>query len=397
MKIDKVLRLTLFMVSLILFSVSNYYSQCSPYLGQTFPNNLVKKFPPDSLLANETWFYHSVPAFSPDGTEMYFTKYQKATNILEIWFTECINGNWTIAKKAPFSNNNYTNNNPQFSRSKDTLYFLSQRVGSFIFKVVRTNGVWSSPIAVNLPIPAGHYYGLQFSIANSGNIYSELQNAQTGQEDLYIWRFTNGHYSAPEVLSSINSPELDFTPYIDPKERFIIFSSRRLGGYSSMDLYMSIRNPDETWSTPINLGLNINGNTAFAPIISRDGLFLFFLTYKPDDLGANPYWVSAQFIYDLLTDVKDTPDQSFNFNLYQNYPNPFNPETVISYTLPERNVVSIKIYDVIGKEVSTLINKEQNAGTHKINFNAGKLTSGVYFYQMVSGKYKETKKMLLLE
>ncbi|MFH0736710.1 MAG: T9SS type A sorting domain-containing protein [bacterium] len=397
MKINKALRLALLLFFLTLLNISNCYGQCSPYLGQTFPENFVKRFPPDSLLGNAVWFYHSSPAFSPDGTEMYFTKYQRTRNKEEIWFTECKNGNWTTAKKAPFSNDSYTNNNPQFSPNKDTLYFVSQRAGSFIYKVIRSNGVWSSPIAINLPIPAGHYYGLQFSIAASGNIYSELQNAQTGDDNIYVWRFNNGHYSSPEVLSSISSPQLDFTPYIDPQERFIIFSSRRSGGYSNMDLYISIKKPDNTWSDPINLGQNINANTAFAPIITRDGLYFFFLSYKPDDLGTNPYWISTQFIYDLLTDIKDLPSQSSDFNLYQNYPNPFNPETVISYNLPESGLVSLKIYDILGKELTTLVNEEQRLGTYEVGFNASLLTSGVYFYQMTSGKYKETKKMILLQ
>ena len=80
----------------------------------------------------------------------------------------------------------------------------------------------------------------------------------------------------------------------------------------------------------------------------------------------------------------------------QNYPNPFNPSTIIKYQIPNSGYVSIKIYDVLGEEVSSLVNKEQAAGSYEINFNASNLTSGVYFYQLKSGNNIQIKKMMLL-
>ncbi len=84
------------------------------------------------------------------------------------------------------------------------------------------------------------------------------------------------------------------------------------------------------------------------------------------------------------------------FVLYQNYPNPFNPSTKIKYSIPNSAKVLIKVYDVLGKEVKTLLNEFQNIGTHEIEFNASKLSSGLYFYRIISGIYSETRKMMLL-
>ena len=90
------------------------------------------------------------------------------------------------------------------------------------------------------------------------------------------------------------------------------------------------------------------------------------------------------------------------FKLEQNYPNPFNPETVISWQIAAGSFVSLKIYDVLGNEVATLVNEEQSAGTYQVSFNTQQttnnkqLSSGIYFYQLRAGDFVQTKKMILL-
>ena len=85
------------------------------------------------------------------------------------------------------------------------------------------------------------------------------------------------------------------------------------------------------------------------------------------------------------------------FYLSQNYPNPFNPSTKISYQLPNAGNVTLKAFDVLGREVATLDDEYKNAGRYEIEFNASNLPSGVYFYQLKAGNYLETKKMMLLK
>ncbi len=101
---------------------------------------------------------------------------------------------------------------------------------------------------------------------------------------------------------------------------------------------------------------------------------------------------------EILTGIKDEkntlPDR---FTLEQNYPNPFNPSTVISYRLPENGFVVLKVYDILGREVRTLVNGLQTAGTHSVTFDAGNLSTGVYFFSIRSGIHKDTKKLLLLK
>lgn len=85
------------------------------------------------------------------------------------------------------------------------------------------------------------------------------------------------------------------------------------------------------------------------------------------------------------------------FALFENFPNPFNPSTTISYQLPVAGKVVVKIFDITGKEVKSLVNDIQEAGIHKINFDAGGLSSGVYYYSMQSGSFFQTKKLMLLK
>jgi hypothetical protein len=85
------------------------------------------------------------------------------------------------------------------------------------------------------------------------------------------------------------------------------------------------------------------------------------------------------------------------FNVSQNYPNPFNPTTTINFQLPEQKFVSLKIYDVRGNLVTTLVSKEMEAGYHSVQWNAGKYASGVYFYRFTSGSFISTKRLLLLK
>jgi len=87
-------------------------------------------------------------------------------------------------------------------------------------------------------------------------------------------------------------------------------------------------------------------------------------------------------------------DIPFNYTLSQNYPNPFNPTTVINYTLPERSEVSIKVYDLSGKEIATLINEEKDMGQYKVLFDASDLHSDIYFYKFQTGHFIQVRRIV---
>ncbi len=100
---------------------------------------------------------------------------------------------------------------------------------------------------------------------------------------------------------------------------------------------------------------------------------------------------------DQLTAVEKEKQIPLSANLEQNYPNPFNPTTEIVYSIPQKGYVSLKVYNLLGNEVADLVNGEMGAGTYQTNFDASSLPSGVYFYKLQTGKFVETKKMLLIK
>lgn len=100
-----------------------------------------------------------------------------------------------------------------------------------------------------------------------------------------------------------------------------------------------------------------------------------------------------------VTSVEDQKDVATpnEYVLYSNYPNPFNPSTTLEYFLPQSGHVTLKVYDPLGKEVATLVSEVQQAGKHKVSFNAASLPSGVYMYKIQSGEFSQSKKMVLLK
>ncbi len=96
----------------------------------------------------------------------------------------------------------------------------------------------------------------------------------------------------------------------------------------------------------------------------------------------------------IYSDKNATPSR---FSLSQNYPNPFNPSTVIQFNLSSSGFATLKVYDVLGRKVKTLVNNVEQPGDHSVTFNAERLPSGVYFYRLQAAAYSQTRKLLLLK
>ncbi len=112
--------------------------------------------------------------------------------------------------------------------------------------------------------------------------------------------------------------------------------------------------------------------------------------------GTQMFIDDLELSMDVSSGVKDNTIIN-SFELKQNFPNPFNPSTIISYSVPQNAFVTLKVYNILGNEVSTLVNEQKAAGNYNVTFNASPLSTGIYFYTLQSGSFTATKKLILMK
>jgi hypothetical protein len=177
------------------------------------------------------------------------------------------------------------------------------------------------------------------------------------------------------------------------------------------DIWMSYRHiSSPTWSTPQNLTqtpffaelmlhtapmLRANGGNSYTLFIVRN--YEGGATGYPPNSTATTHIFFSSYTFNVIVGVEATNARPIEFTLEQNYPNPFNPMTVLNYQLPIDNYVTIKVYDVLGREVVTLVDGEMEAGSHEVMFDGSNLPSGMYVYRLMSGSNQKSRKMLLMK
>jgi hypothetical protein len=213
----------------------------------------------------------------------------------------------------------------------------------------------------------------------------------------------------PKTLINSNSFQLNFSvghfysKYFDPNSphqginfiKDVLF----IRNYSKNDsivlndtiaAYNTPKTSQYSITFPIDTTLLQNEYSLNYKVIAKDKGLIQETTLSPDT-------GFYQCVWDYETTVDAEISSPNKFSLSQNYPNPFNPSTSIQYAISSRQFVSLKVYDVLGKEIATLVNEEKSTGKYNVEFNASSLASGIYYYQLRAGDYVETKKMILLK
>ena len=130
---------------------------------------------------------------------------------------------------------------------------------------------------------------------------------------------------------------------------------------------------------------------------STNARFVKLILHESNQSPWASIWEVELFGPSSTTALQEEISTPGNYVLEQNYPNPFNPATIITYSIPQKSHVSLKVYDMLGQQVSELINQEIEPGKHSVSFNAAELSSGIYLYTLETSVYKQTNKMLLLK
>jgi len=216
-----------------------------------------------------------------------------------------------------------------------------------------------------------------------------------------IYVFGGGYYSSYSFVQVYNpqtdawtkkedmpTPRFAFQTFLVNEKIYALGGVKSEGGASlaTVEVYDPVA---DIWETRSNMPLNL---AWFTGAVVNDKIYI---------IGGVQSWASNANVSVWEYDPSlDTPVSAGNvsettFNLEQNYPNPFSSVTTIKYTVPVASKVAIKIYDLIGKEIETLLNEEKPTGTYEVTWQARNLPGGIYFYQLNSGGLVETKKMIL--
>ena len=201
----------------------------------------------------------------------------------------------------------------------------------------------------------------------------------------------SGDFAVSERFGSLTG-YFKFTP-IDANQAFsavilMTKGSNFIGG-GAVDIYQASSSYSQ-FVVPINYSSGEIPDSAYIQISVLD------------TSGINTSGIGAYAIVDDLslggpTDINDDQTTINSFKLNQNYPNPFNPSTTISFSIPNEEFVSLKVFNSLGEEVAKLVNETKPAGNYSVSFNASSLTSGVYFYKISEGNFIQTKKMILMK
>ncbi len=472
-------------LTLLLILLNTCLSQPIPndslYLAQPRPGDSAVVFAPGLISLpgrNEVCI-----TFSPDGkTVFYSIEFFPSPGVPFIMHSEYKNNKWSKLDTASFSKTRMSNE-PFFSLDGSRLYMSAKQVVNQVgqvdlSRVQKIDSLWGNPVSLGSPpnTTADQYHPC---IVSDTSIYFSTSSGLIAR-----CQYHDGVYLPQVVLQyPINYANLTQTwgdPYVSPNESYLILKSTRAGGFGGIDLYISYKKANGTWTNPKNLGSKINSqydetsgdvtpdglymtfgsnkdlkwvSTGFIELLKHTNFVPYLKTQIPnqsdtvgkiynyifpdstfvDDDGNNtlrysarlsngnplPSWLSfdslarkfsgtpletgslsikvtatdtadisasCTFPLNILQNVSVNPLNEFinDYKLYQNYPNPFNPGTVISYSLLNNSRVVLKVYDLLGKEIATLVNSYQKQGTYEVNLNMNKLnlSSGTYIYSI---------------
>jgi hypothetical protein len=163
----------------------------------------------------------------------------------------------------------------------------------------------------------------------------------------------------------------------------------------NLNIYQTVNTNPPYFKMPVQVKLNTSLGDTIVTLFNDAQIqhFQFQVIGEPQSIVFDP----GNWLLKNNTTITEVDDLNIpvQFSLEQNYPNPFNPSTTIEYSIPESSNVKLIVFNSLGEKVTTLVNNFEEAGIHKVNFDAKDLSSGIYFYQLRAGSFVETKKMIL--
>ncbi len=258
-----------------------------------------------------------------------------------------------------------------------------------------------------------NYIILRYTIKNTSG--TNLTNLYAGL--FFDWDLIDGSGDVVSYNSTVNYGKINNTSAtMTTKTAVALISGSNYGFYAinndgtggSFSIYDGYSDSEKWTSLSSGLSGRLSGGPADISCVVSSGPYnintddsidvAFVIAASETDQGLTNAVENARNKWNAITSVKETGgDLPVSFRLEQNYPNPFNPATVIRYSVPENGPVSLKIFDITGKEIRTLIHADQNAGNYEARFDALNLSSGVYFYELRAAGHMKRMKMMLIK
>lgn len=259
----------------------------------------------------------------------------------------------------------------------DASYGNTYFVNTFSRSILKTTDFGHSWTVSRYPTgPGGVGVGCAFKDSLNG-----LAASYFGERSNKAARTIDGGKSWILINPPMQIPSIYFLNYVNESDGFYITTSHNNIGAPEPTTPGSMYTMDngETW---IKIDDRPHGPTSFTKSGVGWNGGAYDTIYK---------WNSK------LTDVENTEEIVKDYRLEQNFPNPFNPSTSISYSIPTNEFVNLAVFDILGREVKTLVNEQKNAGKYKIQFNASNLATGVYIYRIKAGQFEQTRKLILIK
>ncbi len=292
---------------------------------------------------------------------------------------------------------NFSTQTASFLRSTDGGNNWNPFTGAGIFFFVDANNGWSfygsgtngsePPYQILRTTDGGTDWTYQYTDNNVGGYnamyFSDLEHGWIVGDNGKVLNTTDGGTNWNIVTNSGINP--------DDRSKTVFFLDANIGWISTKDgsgfgVVQHTTDGGASWTTQAT------------PLNNPQGGNAIFSIYFVD---AQNGWLTADYgkicRYTGSTGVENNNNLPNDFSLMQNYPNPFNPNTTITYQISTQSYVTLKIFDVLGRELTTLVSRVEEAGYKSVNFNATKLPSGIYFYRLTAGSFVETKKLVLMK
>ena len=265
--------------------------------------------------------------------------------------------------------------------------FLDENIGYFfsyldspnrLYKTTDGGKNWTDLID-SIPCQVVKFYNEKIGIIKSGQCFGNICTSE-------VHRTTDGGLSW-EITSSDTSigwgQDIEFIPG-NPSNVWLAAGNKVF--FSS--------DTGKTWTKELHIPI-LHYRSGFLDIVFTDENHGWLLGREPGGSNDHLYYTKNGGMGGFVN-VDDENEIPQKIYLSQNYPNPFNPTTTIKYQIPERSFVTIKVYDVLGNEIETLVNEEKPIGTYELTWYADNLPSAIYFYRLQAGDFIQTKKMILL-